>query len=465
LRSPHLAVGAAVVIALAATVAFLAIELSALHAGVRDYDEGIYWQTLRAMGRGEALYRDIWSSSPPAFYYALLPFYLAGQGIEDLRLGIVVFAAAGIIATYAAGRLIAGPISGLLAAGLLASTWLYLHEGAILQADVPAGAVTVVALALLLGAGRANPRLRLALGFLSGLCVALAIGMKLSGAIVLFPVGVYLWQFRSRWLLFSLAGGLLIGAGMLALPIVGATRSAYLDMIQSHVGAGQSLNRPLGANLYVFTARRLIPLETLAAGGAIVMLAVRDSRVLPLLAWAVTAVAAIIVYQPLFPHHLVILIAPLALIGGAAISRLASVGPIPVVAGLSMACLTVAVGLVLSIRDATNPIPTGRHEVALASTLRSETHAGDFIISDNPYAIALADRPVPGPLVDLTLQRIGADELSISDVEAAALQYRVKFVLVDSTRLSQLPGFAQWVDAHYRVVAHLDGNAVLYGAG
>ncbi len=50
-----------------ACVGFLALQLWLIHAGSRDYDEGVYWQSIRAMVRGEPLFRSIFASQPPAF--------------------------------------------------------------------------------------------------------------------------------------------------------------------------------------------------------------------------------------------------------------------------------------------------------------------------------------------------------------------------------------------------------------
>src|SRR5690348_1154249 len=58
-------------------VAALLMRLYTLHAPFdRDsYDEGVYWQSLRAMSAGHALYRDIFYSQPPFFLLSIYPFY------------------------------------------------------------------------------------------------------------------------------------------------------------------------------------------------------------------------------------------------------------------------------------------------------------------------------------------------------------------------------------------------------
>src|SRR3979411_1721664 len=148
--------------AVAVGLGFLITEAIVLNARIRDYDEGVYWQSLRAMARGEPLFGSIFASQPPIFYEALLPFYWVGHSLVSLRIGVLAIGLVGLGATYVVGRLLAGHVAGLVAIVLAASSPLYLHQSAIVQADGPAVAIGMVAVALALGAGRAAGRWRTA---------------------------------------------------------------------------------------------------------------------------------------------------------------------------------------------------------------------------------------------------------------------------------------------------------------
>src|ERR1700682_5650597 len=69
-----------------------------------------------------------------------------------LRVGILVLGLVGWAATYVAGRLLAGDLAGLVAVLLVATSWHYLHQSAILQADGAAVAISMLGLALGLSA-------------------------------------------------------------------------------------------------------------------------------------------------------------------------------------------------------------------------------------------------------------------------------------------------------------------------
>src|SRR5262249_25913769 len=114
-----------------------------------DYDEGVYWQSLRAMAGGAPLYTSVFSSQPPLFLLGVHPFYLLfGQTLTPARLAVVLYSLAGIAAMYFAGRALAGRWIGVLAALLLALDPLYLTESRTLQAEAPALAFQIACVAL-----------------------------------------------------------------------------------------------------------------------------------------------------------------------------------------------------------------------------------------------------------------------------------------------------------------------------
>ena len=106
------------------------------------------------MARGEPLFSSVFASQPPAFYYTLLPPYLIAHSVVSLRLSVLVLGVAGLVAVFIAGRMLAGTVAGFVALVLTATSPLYFHESAILQADGPAVALSVIAFALALVAVR-----------------------------------------------------------------------------------------------------------------------------------------------------------------------------------------------------------------------------------------------------------------------------------------------------------------------
>ncbi|MEA2667207.1 MAG: hypothetical protein QOJ33_141, partial [Chloroflexota bacterium] len=339
--------------AVATALGFLFAEAIVLNARIRDYDEGVYWQSMRAMARGEPLFRSVFASQPPAFYYALLPFYWVGHSLSSLRLGVLVLGLVGLAATYAAGRLLVGGLSALVAVVLLASSPLYLHQSAVIQADAPAVALGVLAMAVALGAVRADGRLRDALAAVAGLALALSAGSKLLGAVTVVPLAIVLLQAsrgRGRLAAAVIAGGL-IGLLLVFLPAVEAPRAAYEQLVLSHLRAGQGTPQGLADNLKLVLFHRYLPLEAVAVLGMLAAVVRRDRAIVMPLAWAAVSLLAVLLYHPLFPHHLVMLTPALSLAAAVGLRNLGGfgIGAGLVTAGLVLA--TASAGAFVAFRD------------------------------------------------------------------------------------------------------------------
>jgi hypothetical protein len=446
-------------------IGFVVAEAIVLGARIRDYDEGVYWQSFRALARGETLFRSIFAPTPPAFYYTLLPFYAVAHSLTSLRLGVLIFGVIGLAATYVAGRLLAGELAGLVALILAATSPLYLTQSAVLLADGPAVAISVVAVALLLLALRTDGRTRDALAVAAGLALAISVGIKLLGVLTAVPLLVLLLgapRARGRLILFIVAGGLL-GSIVLLLPVLSSPSAAFDDLVLSHLRAGQAQATGPADNLKLLILRREEPLEALAAIGALIALLRRDRRIGALLAWAAVSVVAVLFYKPLFPHHLVMLTPPLALVAAVGLAPTLTLRARALAtAGLVLA--TVAAGVFIVARDTRQLVTADLHDAELTAAVRALSRPGDFWISDNPFAVAAADRDIPGLLVDTSGQRTAAGLLTATDLEAARVRHDIRWMLADSFRLPRVPGFLAWRDAHFHAVQTLGGGAVIYQA-
>jgi hypothetical protein len=444
---------------------FLAAEAIVLNARIRDYDEGVYWQSVRALARGEPLFRSVFASQPPGFYYALLPFYWIGHSLSSLRIEVLLLGLVGLAATYAAGRLLAGDVAGLVGVVLAATSSLYLHQSAIVQADGPAVAISMVALALALGAVRADGRLRDVLAVATGLALALSVGTKLLGVVTLVPLAIVLIgapRGRGRLAVAAFAGGLL-GFVVLLLPALGSPGAAYDQLVLSHLRAGQAGQGDLGGNLKLLLLHRELPLEALAALGVLLAALRRDRAIVIPLAWAAASVLAVLLYHPLFPHHLVMLSLTLALVAAVGLRNLRALGIGGGLLAAGLVIATAAAGTIIAFGDVQLALTPDHHDAEVTAAVQAVSAPGEFWISDNPFAVAAADRDIPGPLVDTSGQRALSGLLTVSDLEKARVRYDVRWVLVDSFRLDRIPGFRDWLNQHFHAVQNLGGRAVIYG--
>ncbi len=446
------------------SVSFLAIETIVLNARIRDYDEGVYWQSVRALARGEPLFRSVFASQPPIFYDALLPFYWVGHSLTSLRMTVVMLGIVGLASSYAAGRLLAGHVAGLVAVVLAATSPLYLHQSAIVQADGPAVAISMLAVALALGAARTDGRLRDGLAVAAGLALSLSIGTKLLGVVALIPIVLVIVgtpHGRGRLVAGALIGGFL-GMVLVLLPVLPSPRVAFDQLVLSHLRAGESTQGDLGGNLKLLLLHREVPLEVLAAVGVALAAWRRDRAIIMPLAWTAASVLAVLFYHPLFAHHLVMLSLTFALVAAVGLRNLPMIGTRGTVLAGGLVVLTASAGAYVAFRDVQLALTPDLHDAEMTAAVRAVSRPRDYWISDNPFAVAAANRDTPGALVDTSGQRTAAGLLTVGDLEAARVRYDVRWVLVDSFRLEAVPGFDAWRDQHFHAVKKLGGRAVIY---
>src|SRR5690242_1246340 len=188
--------------ALGACVIALALALQTLQGPSTDYDEGVYWQSLRAMANGHPLFSSVFSSQPPLFLLSVYPFYmLLGQSLGAARLALIVFSLAGIAGTYIAGRALGHRAIGAVACLLLALDPLYEHGAHTLQAELPSVALQIWAVACAALAMRVSGRRRTWLVVGSGALLGCALLIKLFAIAALVPIVLYLSvPLARRWI-------------------------------------------------------------------------------------------------------------------------------------------------------------------------------------------------------------------------------------------------------------------------
>jgi len=458
--APRVTASAAVAVA----VGFIVAEALMLNARIRDYDEGVFWQTIRALARGEPMFSSVFASSPPGFFYALLPFYLVVHSLASLRAGVLLLCLAGLAATYVLGRLLAGNLGGLVAVLLTATSSVYWHESTVLQADGPSLALSTVAVALAVLAVRTEGRARDTLAAAAGLALAFSVGTKFFGVVAAVPIAIVLLgasRGSGRLVTAAVLGGV-VGLLILLVPVIGSPQAAYKQLIVSHLRAGELAHLGIGRNLgYVFL-RHELPLEALGLAAGVLALIRRDRTVVIPLAWAVVSMIAILGYEPIFPHHLVLLTPSLVLLAAIGVANARGIGRPAFAIAAVLVVGTAAVGVAVDTREALRTLAPDLHDAEMTAAVRAHGQPDDYWFSDNAYAVAAADRNIPGPLVDTSGQLTAAGLLTVDDLERTRVRYDVKWILADNGRLERVPGFHAWVLAHFHPIESLGGGAIIY---
>jgi hypothetical protein len=150
----------------------------------------------------------------------------------------------------------------------------------------------------------------------------------------------------------------------------------------------------------------------------------------PLWGWTAAAVLLLVWHRPLHDNHLVLVAVTLALpagiVLGATVSQLSRPGALVLGAALALA---VAAGFVQEARRLDRNAAAEPDEVTwAASQLEARTRPDELVITDRPIVAVLADRRVPGEVLDTAALAFAAGVITAEDVFAAAERHRVRAV-------------------------------------
>ncbi|MBX5458554.1 MAG: glycosyltransferase family 39 protein [Thermogemmatispora sp.] len=457
----------------------------------RDFDEGVYLQSLRAMSHGFALYSQIFYSQPPFFLESIFPIYvLAGQTLWAGRLAIALLSLCGLIGAWLLGKALHGYTGAFIALLLTLTSVSFLNESRVLQADGPSVALSLLAVGLAFYWWQKPAGWRgLLLVILSGIALALSISTKFLVVPALLPAASLVlaryWQLRrspqgeatplQHLALWGPVAGILaflLVTLLLFLPFIGSFHVTFQSIVSFHTQSSESFRYTLRTLTLPLLAQGLLtPLTLAGLAGTIVAALRRDWRVVPLLLWLGGTLAVLLEQRPLFVHHLIALVPPLVGLSAlgspdlAALSRRFQAGSSErqrnlrlassiMVIVLAISC-TFALGQdILYFRQPPHSVTPAGPLQRVVTDLEHLTKPGDMVISDEPLAVALAGRDTPPWLVDTSSVRIHTGYLTLQDLITASQAPQVRAVLFFSSRfhLPEVESYHSWVAQHFHLV-------------
>ena len=278
---------------------------------VLGIDEGVYWQTLRAMHAGFRLYDQIFYSQPPFFVLSVYPFYtLFGQSIAAARAGIAALSLLGLLGAYMMGKALGGRAGALVAMILLVFTPAYLRQSQLLQAEGASTAFLFLSVgAALLWWKRPIGKSAVIFAIVCGATLSIGILIKLLNVTAVVPILILVlwrvWDFRrdsnsknptpSILLGFIAALAVALIALMPFLPSLGA----LLDQVVGYHLAAKKVWRTdnFGELRQFFATNGVLTVAGIIGAGLALLR--RDWRVIPLLAWLVATIAFLAMLVPL----------------------------------------------------------------------------------------------------------------------------------------------------------------------
>ena len=423
-RNPRAVAGLAAVLLAAG-----ALYARGLHAGA-NYDEGVYLASLDALTHGQSLGTEVYASQPPGFYVALQALsLLPGDGVVGIRVAFLLIALLGIVAAYAIGCRFAAMWGGLGSAALLAVTAPYPVQAPRVQADTVSVVLALAAVAALMHA-----RNRVWRAGLAGILAGAALSVKVLALPVVVPLAVLLVARRSVRSAGAVVAGALAVWVVLAVAYAGALDELWRSVVTDH-RAARDLGPTLGDNL-----RRVLehPLDwktpaavLVVAGLACAAVFHRRVEMWALFSWIAAAALFLVLQQPLLDHHFVLLATVLAVTAGGGLGGAVERLPRPgryAVAGI--AALALAVGVAQEARRLARQDGEPSAVRNAAAVLRAATTRNELVASDLPMVAYLADRRLPGQLVDTSFVRLETESLTDGGILATLDREHVRAVAV-----------------------------------
>ncbi len=505
----------------------LAWRVQNLDAFGLSNDEGAHLMWARLAVEGYPLYSQTQAVQAPLFLESVgLAFRLAGQTIQAGRWAMLTgFGLLAVSLSWLAHRG-GGWCSALTAMIMLGLSPLIFAFSRLVMAEVPATGLAVTALAFMfLFLDRGNRRWLL----LSGVALGLSFMIKALNPFVAVPIGLLLMLRSSKksqffqkngflkkwpwpglcldgclwtiglltplvavWLIYEPAAlydqlGAFRGDLRAALPgSWSETWAHFAVFLKSHWGfwllaGGGIISAVLPVRVAKaagpdgFEARSSISSETRNAQHAI-----RDESLHSVIGqnlsgtiypfiwviWLIAGLAMLAWHTPLFPHHFIVLLPPLILLGAGFIAD--NVGAVNVrtfnVLSLVIVVAVFNVPAMVKANQETAAIVTGGRETEAIALLKAVSLPNDFVMGDSQLLIFMADRRTPPPLGDVALVAIKAGRQTSARMIDLNRTYQAPAVVQWSLRLPWLPEYLAWVETHYLARRVWDDDHIIYFA-
>lgn len=461
--------GAAELLLLALLLAAaLAMRLQELDEPVDNYDEGVYLESLFLIAEGQRPVADVPISQGPLYLQSQLPFFLLfDQDVAAGRAGAVAFSLIGLVGVWWIGRQLGGPWAGLAAAGLLAASPTYLRFSRQVMADLPAVVPTILAVGVALRHRRSGRRT-----WLVGSALLLALGLLIKPLAAPAGVGVaaLVWRNDRRgWRDLGLLLGIVLLAGGLVLAALGPRAVidqtlGFREEAREAYGWSPARNWELLVDKLDQEQASFYVLALVGAAGS--LLGAGRRAAIGVALWASAGLALLLATSPLRYHYMVLLLPPLAILGGRAVGHLAGAvrgGPTARALGAAgLAALLVYGGSLpeLARRDRLlleNVDAAGAgsddfgDELEAVERIRRLSERDDLVLTDNPYLAFLARRRVPAALIDPSETRLRSGDLTPDEVIGLGRASRPELIVLWEGTLSRVPGFLDWAERDYEV--------------
>jgi len=417
-------------------------------------DEGFNFGKAALLLKGIGPYGDLWNDQPPVVTYLLAGLQLlAPESVAAGRFLILLFAGAILYCLFRLVRQDAGRTAAYCAVLLLVSSAPFVNLSVAVLIGLPA--ISLAMLAILVASQ--GPSLWLARSLIAGALFGLSLQAKFFTFLIApaFLVALYIHVdagYRTRALAASVVAAWVVWFGIALI----SGQPVLAQIIEPHVA-------PALRNSYSFVrtafqlAKFLFHSPAIAVAGGIglcVLLATRRIYPVPLI-WAAVAISGLLLHNPVWFHQFLLVLIPLAWIGGVAIR--VAIGDFgaakwPALGRSYRFAPHFALGLVfvLALVQASQPEPGGRRSqsgYAGAETVARFSGLGDWVLTDSPLDAFRAGKLLVPEFAVYSAKRVRIGKATPDDVIAAIEKRKPAQVMY--RRFQIPPEVESYLEANY----------------
>lgn len=456
------------------------LRIISLNFPFGDYDEGIYTATLRSLDNGFPLLEKTYSSQFPLFIYISKLFYNIYPSLLSLRLFPVISSLIIILVSYILLVKYIGRVSAVFVSVYLSVNSIFLLTSRTFQADIPWTAFTILCFFFLLRFDEKRKNVDL---ILSSIFFAVSILIKVN--LIFVPVLVFYlvflykdfrnlaWKYVAEYILIVLAVFLMVvplgDFGILYNQAV-HIRLQSIGIYSSNIFGGVRnilINHEAPVIFLDLITIVLILKKKELKRGKIFEYINKNRFISLVFTWLLSTSIIFLFYNPLFIHHFVFFIVPSSMFASFGIEILIKNFRHEAIVKCFVYVLiffAVVYSSQSTISDTDILFPKlNSYSLSLmkiSKYIDNSSKKSDYIVSDDPLILYLANRNTPPELVDTSYTRIKTGNLTSDEVKKYINKYGVKEVIV-LNRFNLLLKLQNYLDSKYSKIRIGEGYVFL----
>ena len=440
-------------------------QINLIDHPVTDNDEGIYQTTFILLKNNFSAYKEVILSQPPGFILSVYPgFLLFGEALQASRLTILLWTLLGLSAVVWMMKMLEAEWAGLLVISLLYLVPIFFNQTLILQSDMLVVVFSSICLTAII---RYSKDFKVLWLVVASIFLNFSFWIKYDISLIpgiLFAIGLFYYEKKltSKQIYRVLAIFICISAIFFLFFIY---PFGLNDVVKNTIGLRLKALSYFSVSPFLFLSylKQDILLTLLVVIGISFSIINKDRLKFPaimFLIWELTVIFFLIIYRPLFPHHLSLLALPATIVFSYQMTKLLRHQK-KILVGISLILILVSVGYqVYRVIQTPDEILNPQQKSAL-QIIFENTKSGDYVISDEAILNAFSGRLPPPTLADISFVRVKTGDISYVNFQKNLNIYKPKLIISFNGRLESMNQFKSTL-SDYRLLTTIADTKRIY---